>query len=347
MSLGPVNVRTQRIAGAVLMALVAGAVAAILGLSDRSFGDGVRFEVELSAPGALKVGARIRIAGREVGEVRGMRGLVAAGGAHHVAAACFVVREYAAHVHDNSDLFIATPSILGEAWLEVGPPLHGATPGAAITDGARVRGSDPPDVDRLLARMYSSTTEAMLLLREHKPEFDELFASIESLMATLSRLPIEKGQLGRIRDQAALGVVEAQDLAAAISRTRAVPRMEALSRQIAETADHARPDLADIARRADRAADGVAALGDLVGPARREKVERGLRAMAAAARSGDRIFADVTALADSIDRGDGAVGGFLTDKELWDDLHETHRLLKWKGWRLFLKPSKNAATAPE
>ena len=65
------------------------------------------------------------------------------------------------------------------------------------------------------------------------------------------------------------------------------------------------------------------------------------------AKTGDRIAADTGALSAAVARGEGSIGGFLTDKELWDDLHETHRLLKWKGWRLMVKTPKNEPTRPE
>jgi hypothetical protein len=40
------------------------------------------------------------------------------------------------------------------------------------------------------------------------------------------------------------------------------------------------------------------------------------------------------------------VGGLLGDRELFDDLHETHRILKWSGWRLLVK-RKPGPTRPE
>jgi hypothetical protein len=40
-----------------------------------------------------------------------------------------------------------------------------------------------------------------------------------------------------------------------------------------------------------------------------------------------------------VERGDGTIGGLLSDHELFDDLHETHRILKSQPWTFILKPT--------
>jgi ABC-type transporter Mla subunit MlaD len=266
---------------------------------------------------------------------------------HHVVAECFVASRFAEHVHRNSDLFISTPSILGEAFLEVGAPHDQALPGPAIVEGERVRGADPPDIDRLLAKLYSSATEGMLLLREQKPDFDALLGAGDALLADLAGIPIERGQLGRIRDRVVSMIDDVTQLASAIERGKLVPRTRALATELSSTIDAVRPDLSDVADKAERAADRIAALPDYLTPADREKAERGLRALSRAAKSIDHVAADAQAIAKYIDSGAGSAGGFLADKELWDDLHETHRILKWMSYRFILKTPLDRPTAPQ
>ena len=72
MSLVRTRPSRQRIAGALFLALVVGGVTAVLWLSGRTLGAGVHFTVEMRRTGALRPKARIKLAGRDVGEVRGM-----------------------------------------------------------------------------------------------------------------------------------------------------------------------------------------------------------------------------------------------------------------------------------
>ena len=45
------------------------------------------------------------------------------------------------------------------------------------------------------------------------------------------------------------------------------------------------------------------------------------------------------ALVAAVERGEGTIGGIMSDVELFDDLHETHRILKSQPWTFILKPN--------
>ncbi|HWE28418.1 MAG TPA: MlaD family protein, partial [Polyangia bacterium] len=171
MSLGPPfddsGRDARRIAGAALVVALAAAVAWVLVLSDRALGPGINVRVTMTTTGALRVGDKVRLAGRDVGEVRGAvrvhGGGAAAGGAagggaagDHVELTVFVTRAWAHELRRNSELFVATPSVLGEAYLEIGPPPHHAAPAAPVEDGALLAGVDPPEIDKFLVRSEES-----------------------------------------------------------------------------------------------------------------------------------------------------------------------------------------------
>ena len=46
------------------------------------------------------------------------------------------------------------------------------------------------------------------------------------------------------------------------------------------------------------------------------------------------------AIVRAIERGQGTIGGFLVDKEVFDDLHDTHRIIKSQPWSLIMKSGK-------
>jgi hypothetical protein len=353
MSLVQEDARTQRIAGAALIALVGMGIAWVLLATGMSLGRGVRFEVEMATPGQLQPGANIMLAGRVVGEVRGMRHLPAAGSSteigaeRHVLADCFVKSEWAPHVHTNSDVFVSTPSILGEAYMEIGAPRKGAEPGPMITDGARIRGADPPSIDRMLQKVYRNVTDALLLLREHRPAFDELLHAVDSMLATLSGIPVEKGQLTRIKDGAVRAFEDVTAIVDALRDAKTWPRAKALAADLGRIADELRPELRELSRKADLAEERARVLGGTIKSQDVDRAKSAFRTLSDAARRGEQIAADLSELGKRIDRGEGTAGGLMRDRELFDDLHETHRILKWSGWRLIVKNPPGKATAPE
>ena len=104
------------------------------------------------------------------------------------------------------------------------------------------------------------------------------------------------------------------------------------------------PSWAPSVRRAERIAQILDAAGDFVPAARRAEVARAIAKLRAAARTGESIARLVDEMAAIVEHGDGSIGGLLADKELFDDLHETHRILKNQAWKLIIKPRPGART---
>ncbi len=338
MSLGPPFDDSGRplryVAGAALVVALLAAIAWVVTLSDRTVGSGVTVRVAMATTGALRVGAKVRLAGRVVGEVRGA---VRTGG--HVELTVFVARAYAGELRRNSEVFVATPSVLGEAYLEIGPPPHQAPRAEPVRDGDLLVGVDPPEIDKLLVRSEESIRRALALLRENRPALDELLAAGDELLATLSGLPADRGQLRRIADQATLAFAAGGALVSSLREADAVARTRRLAHELGAIADRAGPELSRLGARLDRALERVDALTRIFDDDRRERDARAIAAARRAVAAGERVAAAVRALVAMIDRGDGTIGGLLSDQELFDDLHETHRILKSQPWTFILKPT--------
>jgi MlaD protein len=321
-----------------LLALIAAGTGVLLA-SGRTLGRGIHVEVEVASTGALKADAKVKLAGQVIGQVRGMHREASPTGESHVILDCFITADAAPHLRANSDLFIATPSVLGEAYLEVGPAHGKVEPGPPVADGQRLRGADPPEIDRMLARLYHDMTTIVLLLRQYRPTVDELLHAGAELLAELSGLPADEGQLRRIGDQVARLAADGAELVSSLSDGNAVPRMRALARDLGETADRVAPDLVDLARRVERAIDRVDEVAAIFTPERRAAVSHGLDALSHALDVGQQINNDIRYLTDKIARGEGSVGAFLADRELYDDLHATGHILKQEFWRVLDKRS--------
>jgi ABC-type transporter Mla subunit MlaD len=328
------------VAGAALVVALTAAVLWVLMLSDRAVGPGVTVRVSMATTGALRAGDKVRLAGRDVGEVRGaVRVHGGAGQSDRVELTVFVERAWAHELRKNSELFVATPSVLGEAYLEIGPPAHHAAPAAPVADGDLVVGVDPPEIDKFLVRSEESLRRALALLRENRPPLDELLGAGDELLATLSGLPADRGQLRRITDQAAAAFVAGGALVSSLRDSNAVPRVRAAARELGAIADRAGPELSRLGERLDRALDRIDATMAIFDDDRRAQIAGAVAAARRAVATSEHIAADVRALVAMVERGEGTIGGIMADQELFDDLHETHRILKSQPWTFILKPT--------
>jgi hypothetical protein len=339
MSLGPPfddsGLQLQRLVGACVVLLFAGAIAFVLFLSGRTLGRGITLYVEMTATGALHSGGKVRLAGREIGEIR--REAWSKSG---VTFEAFIVRDGAAQIHANSELFVATPSVLGEASLEVGPPRDGAQPGALVKDGDHVRGTDPPDLDRFFVRTEASLREALVLLRESRPELDELLEASDQLIATVAALPTDRGQLRRILDQGMVAFETGRALADALREAGGWPRVLKLAGELRWIIERAVPELRNLSGKLDLAMSRLEELRAFMSAERREQALTAVAGLRRATALGLRIVDDVLALQSKLESGRGSVGAFLQDREIFDDLHETHRIIKSQPLRFLLKTLK-------
>ncbi len=346
MSLGPPfddsGHGARRAAGAALVIALAAAVVWVLLLSDRALGPGVVVRVAMATTGALRVGDKVRLAGRDVGEVRGavrVHDDRAGAATSHVELTVFVTRAWAPELRENSELFVATPSVLGEAYLEIGPPAHHALPAAPVRGGELLVGVDPPEIDKFLVRSEESVRRALALLRENRPALDELLTAGDELLATLSGLPADRGQFRRIADQTVAAFDAGGALLSALRDSRAIPRVRAAAHDLSAVADRAGPELASLGARLDLAIDRIDRLSAVFDADRRARIAGAVAAVRRAVATGEHIAADVRALAAAVARGEGTIGGIMADAELFDDLHETHRILKSQPWTFILKPT--------
>jgi ABC-type transporter Mla subunit MlaD len=344
MSLGPPfdasGLRTQQWVGAVVVLVLAAASAYVLFLSERTLGRGVTFHLALRTAGPLRTGARVMLAGRTVGEVRDVETVRDDDGTLRADFAVFIARDAATHVRRNSQLFVSTPSVLGEAYLEIGPPPRGEEPGPRIGEGDRVRGADPPDLDQFFVKAEASIREVMALLEEQRPELDELLTAGDSLLATLSGLPADRGQLRRIVDQGAAALDAGHSLLTTVREAGGVERMQRIGRELVAIVDRAAPDLEKLGVRLDRALERLDGMKDLFAPHERAQVEAALAHLRRAVELGERIVADVRVLVEKVKAGQGTIGAFLADREIFDDFHETHRIIKSQPLRFLLKTVK-------
>ena len=339
MSLGPPyddsGLRRQLQLGSTALVALILTILGILTLSSRTLGRGEHIFVRMRIPGALREGSKIRLAGREIGEVRSIRP-----DQKGVIVDAFVLRDWLPHLHSNSEVFVSAVSILGEAHLEIGPPPKGGDPGPPLRPGDEIRGTDPPDLDELLRYTLDNAREWMVLLQDVRPETTELFAAGAALMARVRELPIGEGQVSEMVARAVASFADARKLGALLDEAGGGKRILADARAIGALLDERGPELGKILDAVRVSTDRTEAVIALWRGGELDKASHAWETLKGTGRSVDAIVKDLDYLITRVQRGKGTLGGFLQDQELWDDLHESHRQIKQQPWNLLIKSDK-------
>ena len=119
-----------------------------------------------------------------------------------------------------------------------------------MTRGTRIRGSDPPDIGRLLEHVYAATVEGLVFARAERPEWTELLSSIDALVATLVGAIPDRGTLTAIATRISLAAAHVRALQGAVTDSHVVSRTLALARELRATSDELRPELRALSERA-------------------------------------------------------------------------------------------------
>lgn len=325
---------TSRRVGAATIVVLGLAVSAVLALSGQVIGPGRTIFVDFEQIGDLQVGSRLKIGGQDAGVVRAVRftsqGLVRT--------EVFVRSRFARHVHRNSELYINAKGIIGERFLEVGPPRSG-DPGPDVQPGEVLRGIEPARLDRMLQTTYVNLKQITDLLREVAPMMTEFLSLADAIDR---RLRAVEGEPGRLRRTYERGRDAALETAAVLRAVRAgtedFDRVRRLARDVDALADRTGPELTRLGRQADQASAAVERLEAIFTPAERERLRAAFDRFRAAARLGEALNRDIETLAIRTAAGKGTVGALMNDLEIWDDIKVMHKIMKEKPWRVMLKP---------
>ena len=327
----------QRVAGVAVLAVLALAIALLMG--DGGWlggGGGMRVHVVLAHAGPLRTGHPVRVGGVRIGRIQSVRTMPVRDDGARVVLDLAIDRDHAWLLRDNSEFFQNQQALLSEPYLEVALPA-GAAPGAALGDGAMVRGIDAVDLDRLLQRVWGMASATAGWMRAELPEIDELGAALDELERALDQVDPESvdrlaSSVPALRDEVdgVLADVRAID-GVAPSASGLPARLQALSERV-------RAEVERLRARTDALAARVARIRDRLDPALRRQLDAALAAADQATRRVQDAVEDATALVEMVARGEGSLGALLADPELGDDVKAALRIMKQQPWRLLGKP---------
>lgn len=317
--------------GAVVLALLAAAVAAVLLLEGRHVRPGIRVAVELERTGRLQVGAPLRFSGLTVGSVDAVR--LVTGDAEepvHAVLEVWIDRRHAWLARESTDFFVNQDSPLGEAHLALAE-RPGVAAGRPLVDGARVRGVTPPRLDRLLGQSYRNLEAATALLREGLPELESLGAALADLRVSFDAFEepeLTRGSVSRLwRELRAWRGADLRGLGSSVADARRVTA-------------RATVELDSLGARVRRLAAALRPLADAQTDPRVSRLLAALDRAGAIVERAELGLAIARGLIDRVRRGQGTLGALLSDVELADEIKEASKELKQQPWRTLARPSR-------
>ena len=336
--------RTRLIIGAAMELALLALMVGLLALGNRTLGPGYEVRVDFDQVNNLKEGADVRYSARRIGRVLSIRQTARRGepplGAR-LRVDLWIEREFTQLVRKNSVLFINASGVIGDRYVEVGAPVK--TPLAAAPEGTVFRGVDSPQLDRMIQYTYRNLRVMRALVKELEPELDALQRARISVMANLARSAPPKRLAALSRDLQALStgaMALSRDVEQALERAPAA--MAAVKGLGAKIQSKRQEALAVAARRLPSAAR-LDRLAGIISPAQRRRLDSAMARLGVVATRGQKLAAGLDALAGRVKKGKGSAGRLLFDRELVDEIKQTHRVLKESPWRVLARPPKNRA----
>lgn len=323
--------------GLLVIAALGLLVAFVVVLGNFSLSEGFSFFVDFDFSGNLQTGAPVKVAGIKVGKVERVDYLAGqldpkTGRRVYVRVRVWVEQRVRGTIFEDAEFFINTQGVLGEQYLEIvpGTPKHGP-----IQPDQVLVGVTPPRMDLVVARLYEVLDGATRLLKEDKQSISNLLRAGTRAVKTVDLLLMEnRGEIKRLLKSLDTFTAESGELVKTVRSGVGSPqRIRNLLTSVEKTSVSLSRNIDTVLQKTNRALDGVAKLGDTLGPKERENIRRALGQLV---KLGDRVFAitsDAKVMLARLNKGKGTAGALLVRDELYDDLKEMVRDLRRNPWK--------------
>jgi ABC-type transporter Mla subunit MlaD len=334
------NERLTRLVGSIVIILLVGSVALALGLQGCHWRSGITVTVYFEHT-PLRTGGEVQVAGKVIGEVEdvglvprelatGNHPLAGTGG---VALRLWIDARYAERAAINGEYFINAKGILGQPYLEVGPPADSALWERPVRDGDAIRGIDPPRVDRVLMRSYENLMATSLFMEAVRPAGKELMRELRELFVTLDALEPNAesfDELGDSIDELITEATAVQDKFASVDV--GFDDIRSLAAKARRTFDLADRRIGEIRTKIALLSTEIDRLGDQI------PTDLGDRFRAIASEADVHLakvqhtMATVRELQAMLERGEGTIGALANDPEFSDDAKKLGKYIKRHPW---------------
>jgi phospholipid/cholesterol/gamma-HCH transport system substrate-binding protein len=334
-----------RIGAFLLLALgVAAAFIAVLG--HVAWPGGNEVCADFAYLGGLEEGAPVKISGVHVGQVRRVSLLVhsttpppakpvAALGRNStpLVRACMTLETSVAPlITDGTAFAVASQGMIGEAYIEVEPHA-----GGLLTSDKPVRGVDAPRLHVMTLQVAALMNAAGDFLKPSDPQQPQAVGkAVISLLGTVNGLLTERRPaiLAALDDMAAASADFRQVAAGLKTGVGDGQALKGLVEQTRDAVGVVQREVPPVAARSSQALATLQALGDKANRAMDANALDGImHDTKAAAQHLEQLSADAERVMKGVRRGEGTLGGFVQDPQLYDDVKELLRDVKQHPWK--------------
>lgn len=330
--------------GALVTLVVIVAIALSLRGGPMVSGSTLSIRVYMNHPGKLRAHADVQLGGRVIGTVGSIR-LVTTNEArkpnHLLYPLGGVVMEvvlktrYTDWVRGNSEFFVNTKGLIGEAYLEIAPPPATEEMLPPIVDRNAVRGIDPARMEHIIVTSFMNARRFGALLTELEPSMKMLRAEISSLMQSLQELEptLAENQLG---DSIARALEEFATLKQQFEVD--APSLSQLYQQSQALANGVSIQLALLQGQAQTLSQELTRIQGKIPGDMSEKFTRVANQAKRSLATFRQTLANVQTLMAKVEAGMGTIGALLNDEEFVDDRKKLGRYIKRHPWKFLTRP---------
>jgi phospholipid/cholesterol/gamma-HCH transport system substrate-binding protein len=297
--------------------------------------------VDFDNPGWLSPGAQVKVSGvlaGKVDEITFMGGKLDKKAGHRVYVRLTLeIRErFQKAIHEDAEFFISSQGVLGEQYVEIVP---GTYEKPYLKDGAIVVGVSPPRLEMALAKGSAVIETIHDILVENREEMNSIIRSVDGILdVTDETLNEKKDEIGDIIDNVH-SMSEEGDLLVKDARRKYVqnPKIDRIVNNLDGITSKVNKDIGPMMGSARSTFEQTDALMSEIGPEERGEIKQAIHHLSSSAAKTDKMLTKVDNIVEQVESGEGSVGAFLKDEELYDDLRELIRDLKHNPWKLIWK----------
>jgi phospholipid/cholesterol/gamma-HCH transport system substrate-binding protein len=237
-------------------------------------------------------------------------------------------------LRSDARFYITTKGVLGDPFLEIDPGYEKSR----LDISKPVFGIDPPRLDIFLADAADLVDGLNRLLGRNAENLDQILGGGARIVRAVENLM--DGGVRTDRFERIVQNVESllEETSAFINGAREKfvdnPKLERTISNIETLSKNLNTDVDPLLKDVRETLAMVQRLGDAIGPKEQASLKSALMRLDGIAVKADKLIVKVDGMVERIRRGEGTVGRFTADEELYDDIKELIRDIKQHPWKL-------------
>lgn len=297
--------------------------------------------VDFDNPGWISAGAQVKVSGvlaGKVEEITFMGGQMDKKAGHrvYVRMKLSIRKKFQKAIHDDAEFYISSQGVLGEQYVEITP---GSPNRPYLEDGAVIMGVSPPRLELALAKGYVVIDTINDVLTKNRDQIDGIFTHLNGILeVTDDTLQDNEEQIDDIITNVH-GMTEDGSELVSGARDKYVenPKIDRILNNVESITRKVDNDIGPVMTSARSTLEQTDQVVGQIGPEEQEELKLAIKHLSSTAQKTDKVLSKVDEIVTYVEEGEGTIGAFLKDEELYDDLAEFIRDLKHNPWKLIWK----------